>query len=174
MTTRDNLIRDLQTDAQTLADTVARIPEDGWNDGVYEHGWSARQLLAHIAAIEWTYPKLIERAAAAQTAETAEAADPASSFSSNPAVTDFDMDAYNHRQVEKRGDTPIPDLLAEFQRNRQATIAAIQAAPDAILTRPTRSAGGVEGTLLEVLAGVARTHVRQHLTDLTTAAPPTP
>ena len=163
MTTRDNLIRDLQTDAQTLADTVARIPEDGWNDGVYEHGWSARQLLAHIAAIEWTYPKLIERAAAAQTAETAET-----------AVTDFDMDAYNHRQVEKRGDTPILDLLAEFQRNRQATIAAIQAAPDAILTRPTRSAGGVEGTLLEVLAGVARTHVRQHLTDLTTAAPPTP
>ena len=118
MTTRDNLIRDLQTDAQTLADTVARIPEDGWNDGVYEHGWSARQLLAHIAAIEWTYPKLIERAAAAQTAETAET-----------AVTDFDMDAYNHRQVEKRGDTPIPDLLAEFQRNRQATIAAIQAPP---------------------------------------------
>ena len=151
---RAETIAALETDAAAVAETVSGLAGRRWDTGVYEHGWTARQLLAHLAAIEWTYPKLIDRAR-----ET-------SSASASGGGGGFDMDAYNRRQVEKRADASVADLLDEFARNRAATIAALRDADDELLAQPTRSAGGVQGTLLEVFASVAVDHVRQHLADL--------
>jgi len=155
--TRAELLAALREDAQRLPALAAAIAEPDLNRGVYEHGWSARQLLAHLAAIEWTYPRLIEQAGAA--------ADTAGSGGGG-----FDMDAYNHRQVANRAEATLDELLEEFARNRQTTIAAVNAVEDALLNRPTRSAGGAGGTLLKVLANVAVEHVRGHLSDLESAA----
>ena len=150
---KDDALAALESDAEAVSAVVAGRGAGEWDAGVYENGWSARQLLAHLAAIEWTYPKLIERAREAPAA-------------SGGAGGGFDMDAYNHRQVAKRADAPISDLLAEFARNRAATIAALREADDDLLARPARSAGGVEGTLLGVFASVSIDHVREHLADL--------
>ena len=60
--TRDELLAALRDDAARLPQVVADIGSDDLERGVYENGWSARQLLAHLAAIEWTYPRLIEQA----------------------------------------------------------------------------------------------------------------
>ena len=150
--TREELLAALREDAVRLPEVVGAIGEAELERGVYENGWSARQLLAHLAAIEWTYPRLIERAQAAQGAESGGGG--------------FDMDAYNERQVSKRAGAAVAELLEEFARNRAATIEAARGAPDALLAQRTRSAGGVEGTLLEVLIGVTVGHVREHLGDL--------
>ena len=152
---RAEVIAALETDAASVAEAVSALPADRWNAGVYENGWTARQILAHVAAIEWTYPRLIERAR-----------DSAASGAGESSSGGFDMDAYNRRQVAKRADTSVADLLEEFTRNREATIAALRDADDELLARPTRSAGGVEGNLLQVFASVAVDHVRQHLADL--------
>ena len=156
--TRTELLAALRDDAARLPDVAASISEADLERGVYENGWSARQLLAHIAAIEWTYPRLIEQAQIP--------AEPRSAGSSGR----FDMDAYNQKQVANRSSATIADLLAEFARNREATIDAVANADAALLEQPTRSAGGVEGTLLEVLVGVTVEHVRGHIEDLATAA----
>lgn len=150
---KDDAIAALESDAEAVAAAVSERPDGEWDAGVYENGWSARQLLAHLAAIEWTYPKLIERARETPAA-------------SGGAGGNFDMDAYNHRQVAKRADASTDDLLDEFTRNRAATVDALRRADDELLARPTRSAGGVEGTLLSVFASVSVDHVRQHLADL--------
>ena len=150
--TREELLAALQADAARLPEVVGAIGEAELERGVYENGWSARQLLAHLAAIEWTYPRLIERAQAAQDAESGGGG--------------FDMDSYNERQVSKRAGATVAALLEEFGRNRAATIEAAVGASDALLAQRTRSAGGVEGTLLEVLIGVTVGHVREHLGDL--------
>lgn len=151
--TREELLAALREDAGRLPELVGAIGEAELARGVYENGWDARQLLAHLAAIEWTYPRLIERAAAA-----------GGSDSSSGGT--FDMDAYNERQVAKRSEAGIGELLEEFGRNRAATIEAVAAADGALLSQSTRSAGGVEGTLLEVLIGVTVGHVREHMGDL--------
>ncbi len=153
--TREELLAALREDAGRLPEVVGAIEEAELARGVYENGWSARQLLAHLAAIEWTYPRLIERAEAGG--------------SDSSAGGTFDMDAYNARQVAKRAEVGIEELLEEFGRNRAATIEAVAGAEDALLAQRTRSAGGVEGTLLEVLIGVTVGHVREHLRDLETA-----
>ena len=150
--TRDTLIEALQQDGDEFERAVRRLPLDSFEEGVYEHGWNGRQLLAHIAAIEWTYPKLIERA---ESASQASAGDDS-----------FDMNAYNAKQVERRADQPVEQLLTEFKRNRAATIDTVRAVDDALLGQPTRSAGGVEGNLLQVLASVSIDHVREHVGDL--------
>ena len=152
--TREELLAALREDAGRLPELVGAIGETELARGVYENGWNARQLLAHLAAIEWTYPRLIERAAAA-----------AGGSDSSSGGT-FDMDAYNERQVAKRSEAGIGELLEEFGRNRAATIEAVAAADGALLSQSTRSAGGVEGTLLEVLIGVTVGHVREHMADL--------
>ena len=155
--TRDDLLAALRDDAARLPEVVAAIGAGDLERGVYENGWSARQLLAHLAAIEWTYPRLIEQARSP--------IEPPPTSSSSGSGS-FNMDAYNHRQVSNRADATIPELLAEFAHNRQATISAIADAEQELLSQPTRSAGGAQGTLLEVLTNVTLAHVRQHLDDL--------
>ena len=153
---RDELIAALESDAARLESAVSALPESAFERGVYEHGWNARQLLAHIAAIEWTYPKLIEQAEARTAGEDV----------AEGGGAGFDMDAYNAKQVARRDDLPVEQLMTEFRRNRAATIDAVRAADEELLRQPTRSAGGVEGTLLNVLEGVAVGHVREHVGDL--------
>lgn len=154
--TREALIAALQEDGEEFQQAVAQLPAEAFERGVYEQGWNARQLLAHIAAIEWTYPRLIERAE-----QRASGGDVPQGGGAG-----FDMDAYNAKQVARREDQPVEQLLTEFRRNRAETIDAIRAVDDELLQQPTRSAGGVEGTLLDVLIGVAVGHVREHVSDL--------
>lgn len=123
--------------------------------GVYEGGWNGHQLLAHLASMEWTYPRLLRLPDATDEDAT------------RPRDTSETVDDYNRRQVERRSDVPVDDLIAEFVRNRQATIAAVEGHPDDDFERRVRSAGGTVGTLADVLWFVAVEHVRGHLADLT-------
>jgi hypothetical protein len=75
-------------------------------------------------------------------------------------------DAYNERQVAKRAHLSAADLLAEFERNRAATIQAVEAADDGLLRCRIRSAGGLTGELAAVLHWVAVDHVLGHARDI--------
>ena len=122
--------------------------------GVYESGWNGHQLLAHVASMEWTYPRILELAEA--TDEEA----------ARPRDTSETVDDYNQRQVERREAASVDDLVAEFLRNREQTIAAVRAHPEEAFARRVRSAGGTVGTVADVLWFVAVEHVRTHLADL--------
>ncbi|OGO50198.1 MAG: hypothetical protein A2148_04140 [Chloroflexi bacterium RBG_16_68_14] len=76
------------------------------------------------------------------------------------------IDSYNERQVAKRADVPVQELLAEFERNRAATIAAVEGAEEALLSTPIRSAGGITGPLAGVIYAVAVQHVLAHVGDI--------
>jgi hypothetical protein len=77
------------------------------------------------------------------------------------------IDAYNARQVEKRADATVAELLAEFERNRATMIAAVEQSDEALFTVPIRSAGGITGPLAGVLQAVAVGHILGHLRDIT-------
>ena len=137
------------------------MPEDSFDGGRYENGWTARQILAHIASIEWTYPRLID------TARGEDAPKQGKPEVATPAAPAARILSYNDRQVEKRADYTITQLLDELQTNRDATIAAVEAADEELFSRPVRSAGGATGTLAEVLNYVAVRHVAMHVDDIT-------
>jgi hypothetical protein len=79
------------------------------------------------------------------------------------------VDSYNDRQVAKRADASVAELLDEFERNRAATIAAVEGADESLLTRPIRSSGGITGALAGVINAVAVLHVLTHVGDITGA-----
>lgn len=161
--------RELLDALRASRDEVLRIlrawPPERLEEGRYENGWNGRQILAHVASIEWTYPKLIDVARAAAT--TAAGPSPATDHDDVPTRTmRGGNDAYNERQVAKRAHLPIAELLAEFERNRAATIRAVEAAEEPLFERRIRSAGGVIGPLASVFYQVAVAHVLGHARDM--------
>jgi hypothetical protein len=155
---RRQLVADLRAGREAFVSAITSLDPGELERGRYENGWNGREIVAHVAAIEWTYPRLIELAKTARP----EAGDEGRADGS----ARDGMDGYNARQVAKRAQASVGELLAEFIRNRDAFIAAIEAAEDAVFEAPVRSAGGRVGTLGDVLYEVSVGHVGGHLADI--------
>ena len=169
---KSELLDALRSGERVILDKLSALPADTFEQGRYENGWNGRQILAHIASIEWTYPRLIDIAregtspGASRTPTEARATGggrpdvpPTRSFRGGNL-------SYNERQVEKRAQMSVADLVAEFQKNRAATIAAVEQAEESLLAVPIRSAGGITGPLARVIYLVAVLHVAGHLNDI--------
>ncbi len=159
------LLEALRTSRDEVLAIVRGLPPERLEEGRYEKGWTGRQILAHIASIEWSYPRLIDIA----RSEPAPEATPAASQAGDALPTRHmrgGNDAYNDRQVAKRAHLSAAELLDEFERNRAATIRAVEAAEEEVLARRIRSAGGVTGPLATVFHQVAVAHVLGHARDI--------
>lgn len=151
MRTKAELLAALEASRDEVVGGVDRLD---LSRGVYEGGWNGRQLLAHIASMEWTYPRILELPSVADE------------DAARPRDTSVTVDDYNRRQVERRDGVPVDELIEEFVRNRAKTIAAVAAHPEDDFGRRVRSAGGTVGSVADVLWFVAVEHVRGHLADL--------
>ena len=159
---RAELLEALRTSRDDVLRIVRAVPPATLEEGRYENGWNARQILAHIASIEWTYPRLID---IARGAPDKPAAAPAADEYSTRSMRGGN-DSYNERQVAKRAHLSPAELLEEFERNRAATIKAVEDADEALFARPIRSAGGVTGPLSRVFYMIAVMHVLGHAQDI--------
>lgn len=159
------LLEALRASRDEVLRAVRAVPPERLEEGRYENGWNGRQILAHLASIEWTYPRLIDIARAAPPAEVAPSTTPAAAELPTRAMRGGN-DAYNDRQVAKRAHLLSDALLAEFEQNRAATIRAVEAAEEELFARRIRSAGGVTGPLAAVFHQVAVAHVLGHARDI--------
>jgi len=163
---RAELLAALRRSGDEVTRIVRALPPERLEEGRYEGGWNGRQILAHLASIEWTYPRLLDIARqGSEEAATGGTTDPPT------RAMRGGNDAYNERQVARRAHLGVAELLAEFERNRAATIQAVEAADEALLARRIRSAGGVVGSLAQVLHQVAVVHVLGHARDISGPPP---
>ena len=151
------LLRALRESRDEVVTLVGSLPAARFAGGRYEGGWNGRQILAHVASIEWSYPRLIDIAGSEPV--PAEAPPPTRAMKGG-------NDSYNDRQVAKREHLTVAELLAEFEKNRAATIQAVEAADEALFARRIRSAGGVVGPLAVVFHQIAVAHVLGHARDI--------
>jgi len=169
--TKAELVAALRRSGEHAVRALRALPDGAFDEGRYENGWNGRQILAHVASIEWTYPRLLD--VARQGAPEA-AAPVAGVRRTTPEETpdlptrtaSGGIDAYNDRQVQKRVDASVSDLIDEFEKKRAATVAAVEAADVGLFARPIRSAGGITGVLADVLNAVAVQHVAAHVADI--------
>ena len=166
------LLEALRSSEREVLARLRSLPEPELEQGRYENGWSARHILAHVASIEWSYPRLIDiakqappDAANATPAEARQTGRQESSRTRTGTVRGG-IDDYNQRQVEKRADASVDELLAEFQKNRAATIAAVEEVDEALLSTPIQSAGGISGALASVIDAIAVRHILVHVNDI--------
>jgi hypothetical protein len=171
--TKIELLQALRSSGREVVERVGALPPAALEEGRYERGWNGRQILAHMASIEWTYAKLFDVAreapavAAPVTASTqVRRTEPGETPNTPTRIAQGGIDSYNERQVAKRADATVAELLEEFQQNRAATIAAVEATDEVLLARPIRSAGGVTGPLASVVNAVAVQHVLAHANDI--------
>ncbi|HEY8172047.1 MAG TPA: maleylpyruvate isomerase N-terminal domain-containing protein [Dehalococcoidia bacterium] len=172
--TKQSLIEALRSTGDRAVAALRAVPADAWDGGRYENGWTARQILAHVAAIEWTYARLIDVArggdappATVPAASEVKRTTPEESPQHASRPPRGGIDDYNARQVEKRAALPVAELISELETNRAATIAAVERADDALFDTPIRSAGGITGPLADVIRAVAIEHVMGHVSDIT-------
>jgi hypothetical protein len=151
------------------ADALAKlsvIPTEKFEQGAYENGWNGRQILAHIAAIEWTYPKLLDVARDGdKPREEKKVDEKPPQKTARGGIND-----YNERSIARYADNSVSELLDIFKTNREATIAAIEAADDDLFLKHVKSAGGIPGPLGTVLNFVAVLHVNSHVNDIVASA----
>jgi hypothetical protein len=153
------LVTELRASGAEALAAMAAVPAEALPRAGYENGWTVQQIMAHVASMEFAYRRLPEVAASAsRNAQRGETGQP------------FDMDGYNARQVERRRDATPLQLMDEFARGRGTLIALAGAIDPDLLTVPIRSAGGITGTLAEVMDATAAGHVRQHALDFMRAA----
>ncbi|MGH7388012.1 MAG: DinB family protein [Candidatus Rokuibacteriota bacterium] len=161
---KGEVLEALRASRDEVLQIVRAIPPERLEEGRYENGWNGRQILAHIASIEWTYSRLLDIARDATDAHVDAGEPPTRTMREG-------NDAYNERQVAKRAHLSAAELLTEFERNRAATIRAVETADEALFTRRIRSAGGVVGSLASVFYQVAVAHVLGHARDIAEARP---
>ena len=168
--TKAELVEELRASGREVAERLGALPEEEFDQGRYESGWNGRQILAHAAAIEWTYPRLLDIAKGGSTpsrgATDVRRTEPDEASKVPTRTAKGGIDSYNERQVAKREDATVEELLEEFRTNRAATIAAVEAADEELFGREIRSAGGITGVLADVIHAVAVAHVRGHVNDI--------
>jgi hypothetical protein len=168
------LLDALRASRDEVVALVRGLRAEQLEEGRYENGWNGRQILAHIASIEWSYPRLLDIARDVGPSSAPAGGEPAASAAGAAPPTRQmrgGNDAYNERQVAKRADVSVVDLLAEFEHNRAATIQAVESADEALFARQIRSAGGVTGPLARVFYQVAVAHVLGHARDIAGSSP---
>ncbi len=169
--TKADLLKELRASGREVAERLGALPAEEFERGRYESGWNGHQILAHTAAIEWTYPRLVDIAKGGTppsggNATAVRRTEPDQASKVPTRTAEGGIDSYNDRQVAKRADATVAELLEEFKTNRTATIAAVEAADEELLGREIRSAGGITGVLAEVIHAVAVLHVRGHVNDI--------
>lgn len=164
--TRSALLEALRESGADALAKLSAIPAEKFEQGAYENGWNGRQVLAHIAAIEWTYPKLLDvaREGPKPREEKAPEATPPQ------RAPKGGINDYNERSISRYAGNTVAELLDIFRTNREATIAAIEAADDDLFLKHVKSAGGIPGPLGTVLNYVAVIHVNSHVNDIVSAA----
>jgi hypothetical protein len=159
------LLEGLRSGRDNLLSSLRSIPDEEFEKGLYENGWNARQILAHVAGIEWSYSRLIDVARGDEPPKTLKSSEPAE----RTKVAQGGINSYNDRTVERYAGTSVKELLDIFEENRAKTIAAIDAADDDLFRVHVRSAGGIPGPLGTVLNYVAVIHVAGHVNDIVSA-----
>ena len=160
---KSQLLANLRSGGEQLLSKLEGLPEGALDSGCYENGWNGRQVLAHIAAIEWTYPRLIDIARNGPPEKR-----PKAPAASRPAKGG--INSYNDRQIARYADATTAELLDIFRKNRETTISTIEATEDELFATEVKTAGGIEGSLATVLNFVAVMHVGTHVNDVLDAA----
>ncbi|GAB4423704.1 MAG: hypothetical protein Kow002_13300 [Anaerolineales bacterium] len=148
---KEKLIELLQDTRKELADLVSDIPED---KEIYP-SWRIKELLAHFAGWDDAAVAGVRACLAGQ----------------NPIiVAPLGPDDYNRRTVSEREALPLGHIIKEFDLNRELLIDLVKQVPEEKLEIQTVYPWGEEGTLENLVRGMAE-HELFHIREIKALKP---
>jgi uncharacterized damage-inducible protein DinB len=120
--TRERILRILDAQAEKTARAIAGLDEATLNLPARDDGWSAKEILAHMAS---GHEGMLALARGRLSAEQASG--------------DFDLDAHNEAQRLRSRDLPLADVLILLDRARQEVRAYIEQVDEADLNQIVRT-----------------------------------
>ena len=155
MATREEIAGAVRQGIEATEKTFAGLSDEQLATQVYEDGdgWTAKEILAHLAGRKAGYDMLIEMATGEREA----------SFGDG-----MDFDAWNQRFVDERADASRDDLLAEFRAVHEELIDRAAALDDDALSVTLTMPRG-EMTIGDILAGSGGMHSVGHSADVAKA-----
>ncbi|HLT20111.1 MAG TPA: DinB family protein [Thermomicrobiales bacterium] len=154
MATREEIIEAIRQGIEVAERTFSSLSDEQLATEVYEGGWTAKEILAHLAGRQGTYDMLINMASGGEMPEMPEGG--------------FDVDGWNQRIVDERIDRSRDELLAEFRSVHEALIERVQSLDDSILQATVVTPRG-EAIASDVLRGSGGLHSVAHSNDVAQA-----
>lgn len=136
----------------TVVETFSGLSDEQLDTQVYEDGWTAREVLAHLAGRQASYEMM---------SKLAQGGPP-------PDMRGFDVNAWNQQHVDARADKSRDELIEEFRQVHLALLARVQNMDEDVLGRTIQGPRG-ETTIGTQLMGSAGLHSTTHANDVTQA-----
>ncbi|HZD10826.1 MAG TPA: DinB family protein [Candidatus Binatia bacterium] len=149
--TKEHLREELATSRRNLRDWIKTLSASDWTHPVYTHSeeWTALDVLRHLTWAEGGMARLIQQIREGQEG----------------APSDFDLNRYNARGVQKLKDKTAAELMAMMAQNRAWLLQILDDLNEEELQMKGRHGSLRIMSIEEVLQQIAD-HERQHLADL--------
>ncbi len=149
MANRQAIIETIQEGNALVLRTFTNLSEAQSLIRVGDGGWTAKEVLAHMAGRQPAYERLFRLTQAAA-----------------PAISgNLDPNAYNAALVDARRDKPLAEILAEFITVHEWLIQQVRELPDAALTQVI-SLPQVQMPLGELLRRAGGVHSISHIKEV--------
>lgn len=143
------IVADLTAAREGLLQLAGGLAAADWQRPAYAEGWTVRDILAHLTAAE---PGNITIARRILNGEEG-------------FVPEFDLNRWNARQVAKRQERTVPELLNDVAEARQETLHLLDSLTEEDLSKQGRRTTGEITTVEGVFYQIAR-HERAHTEDM--------
>jgi uncharacterized protein (TIGR03083 family) len=145
---KQEIISAYQQSTRRLDGIIAGRSEEDLRKTVYP-GWSAKQLLCHLASTSGSAAFFVVMAQSGQGMGAG-----------------FDVDRWNAEQVAARQDRPVEEIVAEFRAGHEGSIKAVESAADDLMAKQVPDFSGGMLALADLIKGSATDHEAEHLDDL--------
>jgi uncharacterized protein (TIGR03083 family) len=145
---KQEIISVYQQSSRRLDRIVAGKSEEDLKKTVYP-GWSAKQLICHLASTSGSAAFFIMMAQSGQGMGAG-----------------FDIDRWNAEQVAARQDRPMEEVVTEFRAGHDSSIKAVESAADDLMVKQVPDFSGGTVALADLIKGSATDHEAEHLGDL--------
>lgn len=143
------IIAELESARRELVDLVQSLDAKALACPTCNEGWSAKDVLAHLAAGESGLRRRVDLVCNGESG----------------AEPGFNLHENNKRQVELRRDRSLQDLLAEMAESGVGTRGYLEVLPEEALDRTGRLSSGAEVTVEGLLRKIAN-HERSHADEI--------
>ncbi len=154
MATKDEILQSISTGIADVESTFGGLTDEQLATQVHqeEGGWTAGQVLAHLAGRQASYEMM---------SKMAQGGDP-------PAAGSFDVNAWNQSHVDARADKSRDELIAEFKAVHEGLAGRIQNMPDELLAKEIIGFRGPT-TVGDALMGSGGIHSSSHAEEVRNA-----